>query len=110
MQLASSGAAGLTQAAKVKDPKKVMVIGGGAAGMSAAAAAAEMWFPAARTRRVAVRSFDPARLPEVGRRMAEVAAGITAERWDPQPGSHCRTCTVRRVCPAWPEGREAFLG
>jgi 2,4-dienoyl-CoA reductase (NADPH2) len=31
-----------TQAAKTKDPKKVMVIGGGAAGMSAAAAAADV--------------------------------------------------------------------
>jgi len=38
------------------------------------------------------------------------ADGIRAERWDPVPGSHCRNCAVRRVCPAWPEGREAYLG
>jgi superfamily I DNA/RNA helicase len=74
------------------------------------AAGAEMWFPAARTKSVSVRGFDPARLGEVAGRMAQAADGIRAERWDPLPGAHCRNCAVRQVCPAWPEGREAYLG
>ncbi|MFH1329810.1 MAG: ATP-dependent DNA helicase [Actinomycetota bacterium] len=74
------------------------------------AAGAEMWFPAARTKKVTTRPFDPARLGEVGGRMTLAAEGIRAERWDPLPGSHCRNCAVRLVCPAWPEGREAYLG
>jgi len=73
-------------------------------------AEAEMWFPAAPTKKVTTRSLDPGRLEEVRERMALAADGIRAERWEPQPGSQCRRCGVRRVCPAWPEGREAYLG
>ncbi len=73
-------------------------------------AGAEMWFPAAPTKKVTVRPFDPQRLPEVEERMSLAAAGIRAERWAPTPGGHCRNCIVRQVCPAWPEGREAYLG
>lgn len=72
-------------------------------------AGAEMWFPAARTKSVTVRPFDPDRRAEVRGHMAQAAAGILAERWDPTPGDHCRNCAVRRVCPEWPEGREAYL-
>ena len=74
------------------------------------AASAEMWFPAADAKKVTTRAFDPGRLPEVEERMTLAADGIRAERWDPLPGAHCRSCAVRRVCPAWPEGREAYLG
>ncbi len=73
-------------------------------------AGAEMWFPAAPTKKVTTRAFDPQRLPEVEQRMALSADGIRAERWAPTPGGHCRNCLVRQVCPAWPEGREAYLG
>jgi superfamily I DNA/RNA helicase/RecB family exonuclease len=73
-------------------------------------AGAEMWFPAAPTRRVTVRPFDPGRLDEVRGLMAAAADGIRREQWTPTPGDHCRNCAVRRVCPEWPEGREAFLG
>ncbi|MBN2113519.1 MAG: ATP-dependent helicase [Acidimicrobiia bacterium] len=73
-------------------------------------AGAEMWFPAARTRGISVRRFEGARLDTVRERMATAATGIQAERWDPLPGAHCRKCRVRQVCPAWPEGREAYLG
>ena len=74
------------------------------------ATSAEMWFPATPTKKVTTRPFDPGRLGEVRERMGVAADGIRAERWDPVPGSHCRNCAVRRVCPAWPEGREAYLG
>ena len=69
-----------------------------------------MWFPAAPTKKVTTRAFDPQRLPEVEERMALAADGIRAEQWAPTPGGHCRNCLVRQVCPAWPEGREAYLG
>ncbi len=72
-------------------------------------AGAEMWFPAAHTKSVSIRPFDPERRDEVRDQMAQAAAGIRAERWDPTPGDHCRNCAVRRVCPEWPEGREAYL-
>jgi superfamily I DNA/RNA helicase len=71
---------------------------------------AEMWFPAARGQKTVIRPFDPERLGEVAYRMAAAAGGIREEDWTPIPGAHCRTCAVRRVCPEWPEGREAFLG
>jgi RecB family exonuclease len=70
---------------------------------------AEMWFPAAPRKSVTVRPFDPGRRDEVRGLMAEAADGIRAERWGPTPGDHCRNCAVRRVCPEWPEGREAYL-
>ncbi len=73
-------------------------------------AGAEMWFPAAATKKVTIRPFDPGRLDEIRGLMADAAAGIRDERWVPAPGDHCRTCAVRRVCPEWPEGREAYLG
>ena len=73
-------------------------------------AGAEFWYPAAPTKGIAVRRFDPERLDEVEDRMRAAAEGIRAEDWTPRPGAHCRTCEVRRVCPARPEGREAYRG
>jgi superfamily I DNA/RNA helicase/RecB family exonuclease len=72
--------------------------------------AAEFWFPAARTKAVAVRELDPERLGDVTALMSEAAAGITAEDWTPRPGHGCDRCPVRGVCTEWPEGREAYLG
>jgi superfamily I DNA/RNA helicase/RecB family exonuclease len=71
--------------------------------------AAEFWFPAAPRKSVSIRRLDLGRLPEVEELMRRAACGIRAEDWPPLPGSHCRTCGVRRVCPEWPEGREAYL-
>jgi len=73
-------------------------------------AGAEMWFPAADTQKVSVRRFEPDRLGEVQGLMVRAANGIRQEDWSPVPGDHCRHCQVRRVCPEWPEGREAYLG
>ncbi len=70
--------------------------------------AAEFWFPAASTKGVAIRRLNIERLAEVAELMHQAASGIQAEDWTPNPGSHCRTCGVRRVCPEWPEGREAY--
>ena len=70
---------------------------------------AELWFPLTKQRDgIAVRQFDPEAVPDVEERLAAVAEGIQAEAWPPKPGDHCRSCSVRLVCPAQPEGREAF--
>ena len=74
-------------------------------------AGAEFWFPGhglGRVRSVPVRRFDMERLDEVEERMVAVQRGILAEDWTPRPGAHCERGPVRIVCPAWPEGREAF--
>jgi RecB family exonuclease len=69
---------------------------------------AEMWFPAKPAKSVITRTFDMATLPDVATRLATIAAGIESEDWPPRPSSGCERCRVRSVCPAWPEGREAF--
>jgi RecB family exonuclease len=69
---------------------------------------AEMWFPAKPAKSVITRAFDMATLEDVEVRLAAVAEAIRAERWPPQPNAACERCRVRSVCPAWPEGREAF--
>jgi len=71
--------------------------------------AAEMWFPLHPLKHsIAVRSFDIANLAEIEDRMAAVADGIAAEDWIPTPGPACDRCAVRVLCPAMPEGKEAF--
>ena len=69
---------------------------------------AEMWFPAKPAKSVITRAFDMEALPEVATRLATIASRIQSEEWPPQPGAGCDRCRVRSVCPAWPEGREAF--
>ncbi len=72
-------------------------------------AAAEFWYPATYKRQsVATRELDPARLDEVREAMRLAAEGIAAEAWPATPGQQCDSCRVRLVCPAWPEGREAY--
>ncbi len=72
---------------------------------------AELWYPLAILKSgITVRPFDVDRLPEVEERMRAVAHGIRNERWDPHPNRGCPKCPVRSVCPARPEGREAFAG
>ena len=69
---------------------------------------AEFWYPAGKrvTKWVA---FDPDRLDEVLESMSGIVAGIRAEDWTPRIGGHCKNCSVKSVCPLWPEGREAFV-
>ena len=78
-------------------------------GPDAGIAGAELWYPAKDNKKtLATRPFDMANLGEVRTRLEAVTEGVEAERWDPVPGDHCGRCSVRLVCPAWPEGREAF--
>ncbi|HSL26550.1 MAG TPA: ATP-dependent DNA helicase [Acidimicrobiia bacterium] len=67
---------------------------------------AQFWHPMAPQ---PVREFDLKNLPELTNRLEAIGQGILAERWPATPGRHCDTCPVLLLCPAWPEGREAYL-
>jgi superfamily I DNA/RNA helicase/CRISPR/Cas system-associated exonuclease Cas4 (RecB family) len=70
---------------------------------------AQFWYPAKTdTKAVTTRDLDLGRLGEVASKLESAAAGIVSEDWVPRPGPHCQRCRVRSICPAWPEGREAF--
>ena len=69
---------------------------------------AEFWYPADDKSAKKWRPFKPESLDSVGDRLAGAADGIRAEDWEYRAGPHCRNCRVRVVCPAWPEGREAY--
>jgi superfamily I DNA/RNA helicase/RecB family exonuclease len=66
---------------------------------------AELWYPLGGTRR----QFDRRNLPAVAAQLREIAASIEGEDWTPSPGPGCGRCSLRLVCPAWPEGREGFV-
>ena len=69
---------------------------------------AEFWYPHAPAKKVTVRSFGADREAEIRHRLEEIARLIHEEDWKPRPGSACRNCDVRLVCPAWAEGQEAY--
>jgi RecB family exonuclease len=71
-------------------------------------AGAEMWFPACETKSLTTRVFDMDNLDAVTAGLAAAAAGIRAEDFPPRPSGDCENCRVKLVCPAWPEGREAY--
>lgn len=76
------------------------------------AAAAEFWHPLCE-KGSWKRSFDLTNLEEVVSRLDEIAQAIVSETaesqpWPPRPSQDCGRCSVRSLCPAWPEGREAF--
>lgn len=71
-------------------------------------ASAEFWYPRTSYKGFR-RSFDPGRLGEVRDQLVEIGRGIAAEAWEARVGTWCRWCTVRGVCPRWPEGREGFV-
>jgi ATP-dependent exoDNAse (exonuclease V) beta subunit len=71
--------------------------------------ASEMWYPRVDTKSVTTRKMALHRLDEVGTTMSEIARGISAEIWETRVSEDCKRCDFRRSCPAWPEGRGAFL-
>jgi superfamily I DNA/RNA helicase/RecB family exonuclease len=70
---------------------------------------AEMWFPRVKSKSVTTRSFDMTLLPEVRQTMEDIASAILDERWEPRVSDRCKTCEFRRSCPAWAEGKGAYL-
>lgn len=69
---------------------------------------AEFWYPFSTHKQKWV-PFETSRLGEVAGQMREVTQAIRAEDWTPRPGKACDRCAVKLVCPAWPDGREAFV-
>lgn len=69
---------------------------------------AEFWFPRS-TLKDFRRRFDPVHLDDVRQQLVAIGRGIRDEEWRPRAGEWCKWCTVRGVCPLWPEGREGFV-
>ena len=69
---------------------------------------AEFWYPAMTNAKKMPAIQSETSWNQSVRCSTEAADGIRAEEWGYRPGPHCRTCRVRVVCPAWPEGREAY--
>ncbi|MEX2423771.1 MAG: ATP-dependent DNA helicase [Acidimicrobiia bacterium] len=68
---------------------------------------AELWYPATDQKGFR-RDLDMDALGDLRVELIDIASSILDERWDPTPGDACERCSVRIVCPEWPEGREAF--
>jgi superfamily I DNA/RNA helicase/RecB family exonuclease len=68
--------------------------------------AAEYWHPMVKS---PVREFDVNNLDVVVESLKRIGQGIHAEEWPATPGAYCKNCSVRLLCPAWPEGREAYV-
>ncbi len=71
--------------------------------------ASEMWFPRVKSKSVTTRSLAMHRVDELSGRLTEITNSIRSEDWEPRVGASCARCPFRRSCPAWPEGRGAFL-
>lgn len=70
---------------------------------------AEFWYPRTRAKSVTRPRLDLSRLDEVQQKMADVTRAIRSEIWEPRVGKHCERCAFRMSCPAWPEGRGAYV-
>ena len=70
---------------------------------------AQLWYPRVAAQTVTVRDLDLGRLDELSEEMRTMTGSIRAEDWAPKVGEHCQRCDYRLSCPAWPEGRGAFL-
>jgi superfamily I DNA/RNA helicase/RecB family exonuclease len=46
---------------------------------------------------------------KVVERLDAIFDGIMQERFAPNPGSDCRNCSYKTLCPLWPEGEEVTL-
>jgi RecB family exonuclease len=72
--------------------------------------AGELWMVAMRNvKSFPIIEFDTANLKDVEQRLRDIAAGISAEDWEPTPHDGCDSCPVQLVCPAWPQGTNAYL-
>jgi hypothetical protein len=41
--------------------------------------------------------------------MKAVSEAVVAEVWEPRVNDYCHRCDFRLSCPAWTEGKGAFL-
>lgn len=70
---------------------------------------AELWFPAVPSKSLTIRRLDMARLGEVEETMKDITAAVASENWEPRVSAECNRCGIKKSCPAWPEGRGAYL-
>jgi RecB family exonuclease len=70
---------------------------------------AEMWFPRVEAKAVTKRALDMDARPEVLEIMEAVSEAVLAEAWEPRVNDLCRRCDFRLSCPAWAEGKGAYL-
>lgn len=70
---------------------------------------AEMWFPRTKAQSVTTPKLDLDRLEEIEELMETITGAIAAEMWEPRVNDRCDRCSFRLSCPAWPEGRGAFI-
>ena len=70
---------------------------------------AQMWYPRVRTKSVTVRELDLGDLGDLEEEMVEITDSIRSEEWAPKVNERCDRCAFRLSCPAWPEGRGAYL-
>lgn len=70
---------------------------------------AQLWYPRTQAKSVTTRSLDMSALDEIEEEMGQITDSVLAEDWTPRPGDHCERCSFRLSCPAWPEGRGAYL-
>jgi RecB family exonuclease len=70
---------------------------------------AQFWYPRTNAKSVSTRSLEISRLEEIQEKMSATTQSIREEDWSPLAGDHCKRCSFRLSCPAWPEGRGAFL-
>ena len=70
---------------------------------------AELWYPATDAKSLTRRALDMGRLDEVEETMRAITSQIAAEHWEPKVSSACDRCGIKSSCPAWPEGRGAYL-
>ncbi|MGD2101211.1 MAG: ATP-dependent DNA helicase [Acidimicrobiia bacterium] len=71
--------------------------------------ASEMWYPRTTAASVTTRGLAMHMVDEVEDRLVDIAERITAEDWAPRVSKSCDKCDFKHSCPAWPEGRGAFL-
>lgn len=70
---------------------------------------AELWYPANDSVSLTTRELDLSNLDAIEEKMHEVTAAIVAEDWEPRVSRLCGRCAFRSSCPAWPEGKGAFV-
>ena len=70
---------------------------------------AEMWFPRVNKKSVARRGVATHEIESISDRLTAITRAIRSEDWEPESGEHCKNCAFIRSCPAWPEGRGAYL-
>lgn len=96
---------------RVEDAKRSIQLGFYATALASRGpvAAAEMWYPAKGSVRLTTRKLDMGLIGEIEDEMLAITGSIVAEEWAPRPSEDCEKCAFRSSCPAWPEGRGAYL-